>query len=292
MNNGWREEMVHVEKLGPLIGAEVCGPNISTELSAEDMSEIEKALAKHAVIVFRNQKISPVQQLAFAGRFGDLEINSFDNHALEGHSGILKVSNIREGEKDSGYADAGSFWHSDMSYTKTPPRLTMLYALEIPIRDGQALGDTLFASAVDAYDALSMEMKGKIQDLKATHDFSAKKRGVKRPVKLSPEQIAKNPPVEHPIARTHPSTGRKAIYVTADECTGIIGWDSSEALPMLKSLSEHVVEQRFQYRHKWQVGDLLIWDNCAVQHVVDRNYQFPPDRRMLYRCTVNGSATF
>jgi len=256
------------------------------------MSEIEKALAEHAVIVFRNQKLSPDQQLGFARRFGSLEINAFDKHALEGHSGILKVSNIREGDKDVGYADAGSFWHSDMSYTKTPPRLTMLYALEIPIRDGQALGDTLFASAVDAYDALSAEMKETIQDLKAIHDFSAKKRGVKKPVKLSPEQIAKNPPVEHQIARTHPLTGRKAIYVTADECTGIVGWNLSEALLLLKTLSEHVVEPRFQYRHKWQVGDLLIWDNCAVQHVVERNYQFPPDRRMLHRCTVNGSATF
>ena len=284
--------MVDVAKLGPLIGAEVSGPDISTELSVESMSEIEKALAKYSVIVFRNQKISPDQQLVFARRFGSLEINAFDKHALEGHAGVLKVSNIRDGDKDVGYADAGSFWHSDMSYTKTPPRLTMLYALEIPMRDGKVLGDTLFASAVDAYDALSMEMKEKIRNLKATHDFSAKRRGVKQPVKLSLEQIAKNPPVTHPIARTHPITRRKSIYVTADECTGIVGWDASESLPMLKTLSEHVVEPRFQYRHKWQVGDLLVWDNCAVQHVVDRNYQFPPDRRMLLRCTVNGSATF
>ena len=284
--------MVDVEKLGPLIGAEVSGPDISKELSAEEMTEIEKTLAKHAVIVFRNQNISPDQQLAFARRFGSLEINAFDKHALEGHSGILKVSNIREEDKDVGYADAGSFWHSDMSYTNTPPRLTMLYALEIPMRDGKVLGDTLFASAVDAYDALTMKMKERIQNLKAIHNFSAKKRGVKQPVKLSPEQIAKNPPVEHPIARTHPITGRKSIYVTADECTGIVGWDASEALPLLKVLSAHIVEPRFQYRHKWQVGDLLIWDNCAVQHVVDRDYQFPPDRRMLHRCTVNGSMTF
>jgi taurine dioxygenase len=275
-----------------MIGAEVSGPDISTELSVESVSEIEKALAKHSVIVFRNQKISPDQQLVFARRFGSLEINAFDKHALEGHSGVLKVSNIRDGDKDVGYADAGSFWHSDMSYTETPPRLTMLYALEIPMRDGKVLGDTLFASAIDAYDALSMEMKEKIQHLRAIHDFSAKKRGVKRPVKLSPEQIAKNPPVTHPIVRTHPITGRKSIYVTADECTGIVGWNSSESLPILKTLSEHVVKPKFQYRHKWQIGDLLIWDNCAVQHVVDRNYQFPPDRRMLLRCTINGSTTF
>jgi taurine dioxygenase len=284
--------MVDVAKLGPLIGAEVSGVNISTELSVENMSRIEKALAEHSVIVFPNQKISPDQQLTFARRFGNLEINAFDKHALEGHPGILKVSNIRDGDKDVGYADAGSFWHSDMSYTDTPPRLTMLYALEIPMRAGKVLGNTLFASAIDAYDALSKEMKEKIQTLRAIHDFAAKKRGVKQPVKLSPEQIAKNPPVQHPIVRIHPITARKSIYVTADECTGIIGWDASESLPLLKTLSEHVVEPKFQYKHKWQVGDLLIWDNCAVQHVVDRNYQFPPDRRMLHRCTVNGATTY
>ncbi|MEL0020945.1 MAG: TauD/TfdA family dioxygenase, partial [Rickettsiales bacterium] len=99
-------------------------------------------------------------------------------------------------------------------------------------------------------------------------------------------------PVVHPIARTHPVTGRKAIYVTADECTGIVGMDDAEASALLKALSDHVVEPRFQYRHKWQVGDFLIWDNCAVQHVVDRDYEFPPDRRMLHRCTVGGSIPF
>ena len=101
--------MLDVAQLGPMIGAEVSGPDISTELSVETMSEIEKALAKHAVIVSRNQKISPDQQLVFARRFGSLEINVFDKHALEAHSGILKVSNIRDGDKDVGYADAGSF---------------------------------------------------------------------------------------------------------------------------------------------------------------------------------------
>ena len=249
------------------------------------MTEIETTLAKHAVIVFRNQNISPNQQLAFARRFGSLEINAFDKHALEGHSGILKVSNIREEDRDVGYADAGSFWHSDMSYTNKPPRLTMLYALEIPMRDGKALGDTLFASAVDAYDALTMEMKERIQNLKAIHNFSAKKRGVKQPVKLSPEQIATNPPVEHPIARTHPITGRKSIYVTADECTGIVGWDASEALPLLKGLSAHVVEPRFQYRHKWRANDLAVWDNRLSLHYALFDYT---KNRLMHRVVIAG----
>jgi len=111
-------------------------------------------------------------------------------------------------------------------------------------------------------------------------------------VPVTQEQLDKNPPVDHPIARTHPATGRKAIYVTADECTGISGMPEAEALALLKQLSEQVVRPEFQYHHKWQVGDVLMWDNCAVQHVVNRDYEFPPDRRMMHRITVNGSAPF
>lgn len=283
--------MLSVRPLGHTVGAEILGVGISG-LDEPAMATIETALTEHSVIVLRNQRAAPGDLLAFARRFGELEINAFDRHALEGHPGILKVSNIKEGGKDIGYADAGSFWHTDMSYTRTPPRLTMLYAIEIPQRDGVTIGDTLFASAVAAYDALSPAMKARIDGLKAIHDFSAKKRGVKVPVKLTPEQVTKNPPVVHPVVRTHPRSGRKAIYVTADECTGIVGWDADEARMLIEELASHVVRPAFQYRHKWHVGDLLIWDNCAVQHVVDRDYEWPRDRRLLYRCTVNGSVPF
>lgn len=283
---------MNVKKIGDPVGAEVTGVNLTEALSASTMAEIESALTAHSVIVFRDQHLTPEHQLTFARRFGELEINAFDKHALAEHAGILKVSNIREGEIEQGYADAGSFWHSDMSYTQTPPRLTMLYALEIPNRDGRTLGNTLFASALDAYEALSDELKEELDGLKAVHSFSAKKRGVNKPVELSPDQIRQNPPVTHPVARTHPVSGRKALYVTADECIGIVGWPDADAEALITKLAKHVVEPRFQYRHIWQVGDLLIWDNCAVQHVVDRDYQFPPDRRMLHRCTVNGSAPY
>lgn len=282
--------MAEVSKLGSLIGAEVLGLDIAKGITEVEFSTVETALTEFAVVVIREQDISPEEQLRFARKFGQLEINAFAKYSLEDYPGILKVSNIQNDGKDIGYADAGSFWHTDMSYTKTPPRLTMLYALEIPSRDNQSLGDTLFASATDAYDSLSSEMKQKVSDLKAIHDFSAKKRGVKKPVTVTADQIEKNPPVEHPVIRTHPISGRKAIYVTADECTGIVGWDDADAGPLIEYLSDKVVEPQFQYRHRWREGDLLIWDNCAVQHVVDRNYQFPPDRRLLHRCTVNGSA--
>ncbi len=284
---------ITVTPLGATFGAEIGGIDLSKPLDGATFAEIEAAFATWSVIVFRDQNISPDDQLAFARRFGELEINAFEKHALEGFGGVLKISNIVEDGRPLGYADAGSFWHSDMSYTKTPPRLTMLYAIEVPLNaDGSPKGDTWFASAVDAYDALDEATRQRIEGRTATHFFGAKKRGVKKPVAVTQEQLDKNPPVDHPIARTHPATGRKAIYVTADECTGISGLPETEGLALLEQLSEHVVRPEFQYHHKWQVGDVLMWDNCAVQHVVNRDYEFPPDRRMMHRITVGGSLPF
>lgn len=281
---------ITVNQLGKRFGAEIRNVDLSGAIDDATFAEIERAFVKWSVIVFRNQSISPENHLAFARRFGELEINAFTKYALDGQPGILKLSNVIENGEPQGYADAGSFWHSDMSYTKTPPRLTMLYAIEIPFDEsGNSRGDTMFASAMDAYDALDDETKSIINNRKAVHFFGAKKRGVKKAVKLTQEQIDKNPPVSHPIARTHPISGRKAIYVTADECTGIEGMPDDEALPLIQRLSDHVVKPEFQYHHKWQVGDVLMWDNCAVQHVVNRDYEWPRDRRYLHRITVNGT---
>jgi len=284
---------IEVSPLGDRFGAEIRGVDLSQSLDETTFAEIEDAFVNWSVVVFRNQSVTPEQHLSFAQRFGDLEINAFAKFALDGYPGILKLSNIIENGDALGYADAGSFWHSDMSYTKTPPRLTMLHAILIPFdEDGQSRGDTMFASAVEAYDALDDETKLMIDGRRAIHFFGAKKRGVKKPVQLTQEQIDKNPPVGHPIARTHPITGRKAIYVTADECTGIEDMPDEEALALIQRLSDHVVKPEFQYHHKWQIGDVLMWDNCAVQHVVNRDYEYPRDRRYIHRVTVNGSVPF
>ena len=284
--------MLTINPIGDPIGAEILGADLSQSIDDATYAEIEAAFAEHSVVVLRDQKVSPDHQLAFARRLGELEINAFDRFGLEGYEGVLKVSNLQEDGKPIGYADAGSFWHTDMSYTPTPPRCTMLYAIEVPHdEDGAPLGETMFASAVDAYDALPPETKARVEGLRAIHSFSAKKRGVKKAVELSPEQIDKNPPVAHPVARTHPVTGRKAVYVTADECTGIEDMDDGEALALIRELSEHVVKPEFQFTHEWRVGDLLMWDNCAVQHVAVRNYEWP-QRRLMHRVTVCGSVPF
>ena len=254
-------------------------------------ADIDRALAHHGVLVFREQRLIPERQLAFCERFGTVEVNAFDQYALPGHPGVLVVSNIVEDGRNVGYADAGSHWHTDMSYTATPPRCTALHAIEVPSDGGRNLGDTLFANARAAWEALDEADRRRIEGLRAVHRFSAKERGVKRPVKLTPEQIARHPDVVHPVARTHPVSGAKALYVREGECVGIGGMPDEEALPLIKRLSDHIVRPEFQYRHRWRVGDLIIWDNCMVQHIALRDYEWP-QRRLMHRVTVGGSVPF
>jgi taurine dioxygenase len=270
------------------VGAEIRGVDLAGGIDDATFAEIDAALSAYAVIFLRDQRITPQQQVDFSRRFGEIEINAFNKYALEENPAVLVVSNIKENGKDIGYADAGSHWHSDMSYTATPPRMTMLYAVEVPQRDGEPLGDTWFASAVAAYDDLPDAVKRQLDGKRAIHRFAAKERGVKKPVPLTPEQIAKNPDVIHPVVRRHPATGAKALYVRKGECIGIEGMPDAEALPLIEDLSDRITREKYIYRHRWKVGDLLMWDNALVQHWAPRDYEWP-DRRMMLRTTVNGS---
>ena len=272
-------------------GAEVAGVDLSRPLPDEVFVAIDRALADYGVLVFRDQELAPERQLAFCRRFGPVEVNAFDQYALPGHPGVLVVSNIVEDGRSIGYADAGSHWHTDMSYTATPPRCTALHAIEVPSAGGRNLGDTLFANARAAWEALDEADRRRIGSLRAVHRFSAKERGVKRPVELTPEQIARYPDVVHPVARIHPVSGARALYVREGECVGIEGMPDEEALPLIKRLSDHIVQPRFRYRHRWRVGDLVIWDNCTVQHIALRDYEWPQRRRM-HRVTAGGSVPY
>jgi len=285
------EQHFTLRRFDAVLGAEITGLDLSRDLDDACFAEIEAAFDRHSVIVIRDQSLPPGRQLAFAARFGELEINAFDGYALDGHPGVLRLSNIQRDGRNIGYADAGSHWHSDMSYTATPPRCTMLHALEVPHRGGQAIGDTLFASAMAAHDALPAETRRKIDGLRAVHRFAAKERGFKKPVALTQAQKDRYPDIAHPIIRTHPRTGRKGLYVSLGECIGIAGMPDAEALALISELALHIRRDAFVYRHEWRVGDLLMWDNCAVQHRAIKDYELP-ERRLMHRVTVNGTAPF
>jgi taurine dioxygenase len=273
------------------LGAEINGVDLSKDLDDSVFARIEADFDTHSVIVFRDQTLPPDRQLAFARRFGELEINAFDAYALDDQPAVLRISNIMRDGRPIGYADAGSHWHSDMSYTRQPPRCTLLHALEVPEKDGKALGDTLFVGTGFAYDALPEATRMRLDGLRAVHRFAAKERGFAKPLTLSQEQIERYPDAVHPVVRTHPRTGRKCLYVRRGECVAIPGMAEAEALALIDELSEHCVRPEFQYRHEWRVGDLLMWDNCAVQHKAIKDYDLP-QRRLLHRVTVNGSVPF
>jgi taurine dioxygenase len=203
---------------------------------------------------------------------------------VPGNPEIVVLSNITEGGRPTGVRRAGESWHSDMCYTARPPRGTILYAIEIPELHGLPLGDTEFASAAAAWDALPDSLKGTLEGRRATFDF----RGRKRALTPTQAEIDRNPPVRHPIVRTHPHTGRKCLYVMRDDCTGIDGMEPGAAEGLIAALADHIIKPAFVYRHQWRPGDVLMWDNCMVQHRAIQDYDLP-QRRLMHRTTMGGS---
>jgi len=285
-----------VTPTGTALGAEIRGVDLAQDFDTATFRQIEEAFNRHGVIFFRNQNIKVGQQVAFARRFGEVEINVNTQACLPGHPEVLLVSNIKENGRYIGLADAGTTWHTDMSAYACPPRCSILYAVEVPrASDGTVLGDTIFTSTAAAYDALAPEIKARLEGKRSTHSYLAKMMARKEAVgltrEITPEHLAKTPPVAHPVFRTHPVTGRMCIYVTEGECTGIDGMADAEALPLLSELHRHSISPKFQYRHRWQVGDVLMWDNCSCQHLAVRDYG-DEQRRLMHRVTVNGSVPF
>lgn len=273
-----------------LIGAEITDIDLPNVTDAE-FSRIETTFNERGVICIRKQHLKEGQLIAFARRFGAVEPHFLKHYTHPQHQEILYISNIKENGKDIGHADAGSVWHTDMSYTDRPPRATLLYALEVPMENDKPLGDTRFSSAAAAYDSLPKDMKQRIADLSAIHQVAG--RRAKTGTGQQDQALRRNQPaVVHPVARTHPITGRKCLYVSKGECEGIEGMPKEEALALIDELADRTVEERFRYTHHWQVGDLLMWDNCTLQHLASFDYQWPQHRRLMQRVTVGGSTTF
>ncbi len=271
-----------------VIGAEIRAVDLAQPLSAGDFAGIESAFNTHAVVSFPEQHLEEEQLIAFARRFGEVERIFLAQYSHSRHPEIMYVSNIKENGRDIGHADAGRVWHTDMSYTARPPRATLLYALEVPVENGIALGDTHFASAADAHDSLPPETQRRIAGLRAIHQVAGR-RARTGTGQQDQAQRREQPAVVHPVARTHPRTGRKCLYVSKGECEGIEGMATDEALALIDELAERIVEPRFRHTHRWRVRDLLMWDNCAVQHLASFDYRWPEHRRLMHRVTVGGS---
>ncbi len=280
-------------------GVKISGIDLSKEIDDETFAKIEKALNENGVVVFHDQDLSPENQIAFTSRFGELEVHVRQEYALPGYPQVHLISNIKEGDRTIGSAYAGDDWHTDLCFMKKPARMSLLHAKEVPFDDdGKPLGDTLFVHTGDAYDALSDDMKQRIDGLRGVQQYHRaqehkrlQRQGDHKRAPLTEEQKAATPDMAHPVVRTHPFTGRKCLYVNQTYTFGIDGWPEEEAQPLLKELFAHIIQPDKVYCHRWRVGDVIMWDNCVTQHKAAGGYRWP-QRRLMHRTAAHGSEPY
>lgn len=272
------------------LGAEILGLDLNRPLSDSDFQRIHKAHLDHHLLVFRDQRITPQQQVDFSRRFGPLQIHVLRNFQLASNPEVLIISNIIEDGQPIGLGDAGHFWHSDLSYKETPSLGSMLHAQELPAEGG----DTLFANMHLAWDTLPIALRRAVQGSRAEHSYltqyeELRRRSPFRPA-LTQAQIDEVKPVVHPVVRTHPETGRRALFVSEHFTTRIVGVPEDESRALLAELFAHSVLPAHIYRHRWAPHDLVFWDNRSLMHLAGGT----PDhlRRKLYRTTIEGDAPF
>lgn len=270
-------QTIEVTKLTPHIGAEIGGVDLSRPLGNQEFQEVHDALMENLVIFFRGQHLTHDQHKAFGRRFGELVAHPASPHCPEGHPEILTI----HADETSEHV-AGEEWHSDVSCDETPPMGSILYLTEIP----PVGGDTLFASMYAAYDALSAPVKALLDGLSATHDGEPVYRG-----RFNYAAGANGfPRAHHPVVRTHPVTGRKALFVNGNFTTRIDGLSKPESDALLQMLCRHAETPEFHCRFRWQPNSVAFWDNRAVQHHAMWDYY--PQRRHGYRVTIKGDRPF
>jgi taurine dioxygenase len=275
---------------GAPLGAEVIGLDLSLPLGTADLARLHRAHLDYHVLVFRDQHITPAQQVDFSRHFGALQIHVLRNFQLPDQPEVLVISNIQQDGKPVGLGDAGHFWHSDLSYKETPSLGSMLHAQELPAEGG----DTLFANQHTAWDALPDDLKREVEGLQAEHWYLARydelrQRNPYRP-QLTQAQIDEVRPVSHPVVRTHPETGRRALFVSEHFTTRILGVSEQRSRELLDLLFDYGTRAAHVYRHQWQPHDMVFWDNRSLMHLAAGC----PDhlRRKLYRTTIEGDVPF
>ncbi len=275
-----------VRPLSPVLGAEIVGLDLAEPVDAAAFRRVREALEAHGVVVFRDQaRLTPARHVEFSRAFGPLQIHVRAEFLHPEHPEILVVSNVVENGRNVGLADAGRYWHSDLSYVAEPSLGSLLHAREIPAEGG----DTLFASTTAAYEALDEGTRAVVDGLAAVHDYDARNReqaalGLRTGLSAAQRQAV--PPVVHPVVRVHPATGRRALFVNEGFTTRIVGLPEEEGAALLARLFEHQRRPDFVYRHVWRPHDLVFWDNRSTLHLAAG---CPPHlRRHMFRTTVEG----
>lgn len=275
--------MIGLRSLSPF-GVETWDVDLSRPLPAAEFAELERAFYGNHVLALRAQDLTAAQFAAFARRIGPPQPHVIDQFHHPEDPNILILSNVKDNGRPTGLQDAGSYFHTDYSYLAVPARATTVYSRVVP-RVG---GDTLFANQIAAYDDLSDAMKKRIEPLLAIHHYG-NRHDVNEASRtaasaLSADQKAKMPVITHRIARSHPVTGRKALYAVCGSSFGIVGMPETEARDLLDELAAHATQPKYVLRFRYGVGDVLVWDNAALLH--SATLTDPNDARTLWRITV------
>lgn len=278
---------------GAPVGAEVTGIHLATIPDARTLAALADAVHRHGVLVLRGQHLSEEQHLAFSHAMGPSRRphqEESTHFQVPGMPEILRLSNIFRDGQAIGILEAGQYWHSDRSFDARPDGYAIIQALTVP-RDagGKSLGDTLFVSAIHAYDTLDADTKARIEGLRAVHDYNnpfsthrfSDTRRTK--VRIEEERLA---PVVHDVVRRHPFTGRKSLYMNQHYTRTIEGWDEKSSRELIDRLCAHATREEFQYRHRWQEGDILIWDDIGIQHHAVGDYTLEQSR-LVQRTTLD-----
>jgi alpha-ketoglutarate-dependent 2,4-dichlorophenoxyacetate dioxygenase len=272
-----RGEGLEAAPLSPAGGAEIVGVDLARPLSADVLARLRAALLDYQFLVFPGQVLSREQQYAFTAQFGAVEVHGGGREGKRQDVAHV-TANLDADGKPSGRGAAGANyrWHTDKPYYATPPALTMLYAVELPPMGG----DTEFANTRLAYTALPDAVKQRIAGLRVAFQWEAGRR---------PGYYASElPPVEHPLVRTHPETGAKALYL-GHHAMHIVGLSEGEGTALFAELLDHATQPQFVYAHRWRLGDLVMWDNRCLLHRAVANYEMTRYRRVMHRNIVRGT---
>jgi taurine dioxygenase len=278
-----RNARLKIEPLAPACGAEIYGVDLSESLDEAIIAEIREALLAHHVVFFRDQDLNPGQHKAFAARFGELQRHPMIRLGDE-HPEVLRIVKEKQDRKNF-----GGDWHTDLSYLEKPALGSILYAREVPAVGG----DTLFANMHLAYETLSPGLRAQLDGMRAVHSTSRSYGAGGRDGGYIGEEgsmpVAKagaEHEVEHPVVRTHPETGRKALYVNEVFTTRFCGMSEAESRPLLEYLWRHAARPEFTCRFRWRAGSVAFWDNRSTQHYAINDYH--GERREMHRVTVEG----
>jgi taurine dioxygenase len=262
-------------------GAEVTSLDFTRPIDADTRATLNRAFAEHHVLVMRDQHFAPDQFTVAAQVFGELLPHDKKEHHVPGHPDVYYISNdeIVNGRR----IIPGETFHTDHSNHPRPPKATMLYAIELP----SSGGDTQYVNMHGAYDDLPDATKRKIDGRKAVHVYLSKYSP--RPLGTISQGSMREipPPGIHPLVRTHPDNGRKALFLNPVRMESIVGMEDEDALALIDELMQHSTQKKYEYRHKWRHGDWVIWDNRSVMHQANPDYDMS-QRRYLYRLMLNG----